>query len=397
MSIFHSIEFDGVNSLDNDVYVTGEAAYNAPERAVEMVTIPGRNGAFALDQGTFENIEVRYPAGMFGNNQAEFSQKMRSFRNLMKSKVGYKRLVDDYNPDEYRLAIFKDVIEVAPVGNSKAGEFELVFECQPQRYLMSGEPAVDVATSSVVTNPTLFNASPLIETKGYGTLSFNGYTISIQSGAIGTVTLWGSSFSYGSNGSMTKEIKTGLFKPTDTFSFDVYCAFELFEDSPTITNTNANAANTYSDNNDGSIRYSVTVPCMFTISTTSQRTNTSTYNFGAGKRVIVDMVVAYNADTGSVKYTVATSTTGSPSWGSYPSYYGVTACNPTSTLDRLGDPTYIDCDLGEAYKIENGEVIGLNSFIDLGSDLPVLAPGSNTVEYDNTFTSIKIAPRWWNV
>ena len=68
-----------------------------------------------------------------------------------------------------------------------------------------------------------------------------------------------------------------------------------------------------------------------------------------------------------------------------------------STKSQLGNPSYIDCDLGDAYKIESGEYISMNQNVDLGSDLPKLAPGSNTVTFDNTVTELKITPRWWKV
>ena len=63
-NIFKSLEFDGESSKGYGVYITGAAVYNAPEREVEMITIPGRNGSFALDHGRFQNIEVTYPAGI---------------------------------------------------------------------------------------------------------------------------------------------------------------------------------------------------------------------------------------------------------------------------------------------------------------------------------------------
>lgn len=68
-----------------------------------------------------------------------------------------------------------------------------------------------------------------------------------------------------------------------------------------------------------------------------------------------------------------------------------------STASKLGSPTYIDCDLGEAYMIRDGKYVGLNSYIDLGSDLPTLAPGKNAIFYDNTITQLKIVPRWWQI
>ena len=68
-----------------------------------------------------------------------------------------------------------------------------------------------------------------------------------------------------------------------------------------------------------------------------------------------------------------------------------------STVEVLGHPTYIDCEVGEAYRIEDGEYKSANARVALGSDLPVLAPGSNTIIFDNTVTDLKIAPRWWRI
>ena len=75
----------------------------------------------------------------------------------------------------------------------------------------------------------------------------------------------------------------------------------------------------------------------------------------------------------------------------------MSAVTANSTVNRLGNPTYLDCETGEAYKIVNNDYISLNSFVAVGADLPVLAPGSNTVTYDNTVTELKITPRWWKI
>lgn len=140
-AIFKTLEFDGENSGNYGVYISGEAVFNAPERDVEMIAIPNRNGSFALDNGRFENIEVTYPAGIFADNETDFAQAISDFRNFLCSKRGYCRLTDDYNPDEYRMAIYKSGLEVSPA-QLKAGEFDITFECKPQRFLTSGETKV---------------------------------------------------------------------------------------------------------------------------------------------------------------------------------------------------------------------------------------------------------------
>ena len=148
MAIMKSFTFDNNNSLNYGIYITGEGVYNAPERVIEMISIPGRNGALALDQGRFENIELTYKAGAFGNNQSDFASKLTAFRNILCSRTSYVRLTDEYHPDEFRLALYKSGLEVEPVQMSRAGEFDIVFDCKPQRFLTSGETVTTMTSAA---------------------------------------------------------------------------------------------------------------------------------------------------------------------------------------------------------------------------------------------------------
>ena len=131
--------FNGINSGDYGVYIGGDAVYNAPARVVEMVAVPGRNGALAMDEGRYENIEVTYPAFLADTTQADFASRVSELRNALCAVTGYQRLVDDYNPNEYRLAVYKSGLEVSPTQYNRAGGFDITFECKPQRFLVSGE------------------------------------------------------------------------------------------------------------------------------------------------------------------------------------------------------------------------------------------------------------------
>lgn len=139
MAIFNSFTFDDENSLDSGIYITGEAVFNAPKRAVEMVNVPGRNGAIAIDEGRFENIPVTYPAGCYADNMADFAEKVAKFRNILASRFTYKRLIDSYHPNEFRMGLYRSGLEVDAVRYNSAGEFKIEFDCKPQRFLLSGE------------------------------------------------------------------------------------------------------------------------------------------------------------------------------------------------------------------------------------------------------------------
>ena len=102
-------------------------------------------------------------------------------------------------------------------------------------------------------------------------------------------------------------------------------------------------------------------------------------------------------DSTTKKLEIGTSSNNSDANISLSSRTHTESITAVSSQSLLGSPTYIDCDIGEAYKIVNGEEVPLNAFIDLGSKLPILSPGSNTFTYDNTVTQLKVAPNWWKI
>lgn len=181
--------FNGESSADHGVFISGDSVYNAPARGFEMVDIPGRNGQLAIDRGRFENIEVTYPAFIFADNQADFAAKMRDLRAWLMSPIGYQRLEDTYHPDEYRMAIYKSGLEADPTHYNGAGEFELTFDCKPQRFLTSGEDEITVTSGDTLTNPSPFESLPLIEVTGTGTLTVGDVVITIDGEASQVITL----------------------------------------------------------------------------------------------------------------------------------------------------------------------------------------------------------------
>ena len=138
MDLNNYFTFDNTTSRSLSTYISGEGSFNAPERVYDMQAIPGRNGALAIDEKRFENIEVTYPAFIFQSTGSDFESKVIALRNFLLSRNGYKRLTDTYHTDEFRMAIYKSGLEVSPKNVNRAGSFNLTFECKPQRFLTSG-------------------------------------------------------------------------------------------------------------------------------------------------------------------------------------------------------------------------------------------------------------------
>ena len=417
-AIYKSLSFDGVTSRSYGVYITGKAVYNAPKREVEMIAIPGRNGSFALDQGRFENIEVTYPAGIFADNEADFAEAVSDFRNFLCSRNGYCRLADEYNPNEYRMAIYKSGLEVSPT-QLKAGEFNIVFDCKPQRWLTSGEEAVTVSDGDELTNPTLHDASPLLEVEGYGTIGFNGYAIEIDDVQIGDVVLinkGATSIHFPTGSRENFNGNEAFLNAGDTISVPsiTVTVVETVKSTVTIQSVTRESAQ---DLSDATIRASSSRTIEIVLKSspiefhygTAETSTVGQANFGW---VLYDSVNAntltvtgltgtvfaeYDGDktitfwSAGLKMSTVTWYADSTKKIEYPQVTGA------SSQDLSLGHIYIDCELGEAYKIESGGAIPLNRYIDLGSDLPNLASGNNTISYDNTITELTITPRWWKI
>ena len=413
------IIYGGVNSADYGIYITGEAVYNAPERDGEFIEVPGRNGAIFMDNRRYKNITVTYPAGAFGVTQKEFREKMTKFRNAILSQIGYQRLEDTYHPDEYRMGVYASGLEVEAVAHGKAGEFNLVFECKPQRWLTAGALPIPIDSGDVLQNPTPFSSGPLLEIDGYGSVWFNGHHVKLENAVLGNTLL---------NDSFVSSIST-----TDQLSIETSneVAFDgsLFNIGDTIT-VKATKVRTafytqnvgiYVKSNSGSgspegsgaiiwpdDNYTRDIEVSFTdlsfvagTAKTYQYTYTAVFqnqsNVEIGTIQLVGTIdYSYSQGVHTISFQVtATATSGSYCPQGAKIFGGQIIV--ASTLSILGNPTYIDCEMGEAYRIVDGEAVSLNSKVALGSDLPTFKPGSNKVTYSNTINDLKIVPRWWRV
>lgn len=167
--------YDGEDSRDYGVYISGSNVFNAPERSINTVTVPGRNGTLTIDNGRFENIDLEYPAFIYDN----FKANIADLRNFLLSAPGYRRLEDTYHPNEYRMARYISGLEVAPTDMRTEGEFNLVFDCMPQRFLKSGEEETELTSSGSVINPTEHAARPMMRVYGTGILGVGSESVTI--------------------------------------------------------------------------------------------------------------------------------------------------------------------------------------------------------------------------
>lgn len=176
---YNFITFDGQSFADFGVRVSGAGTYGSPERDIEEIEVPGRSGTLIFDNGRFKNIDITYNASILAKDKDEYLRKIQTLRSFLSSRIGYKRLEDTYRRGEYRLASFNDGLAPGDEVLLRGSEFDLKFNCKPQRFLKEGERKFTFSSNGSIYNPTYFDSKPLIRIYGSGTVKIGEYGITV--------------------------------------------------------------------------------------------------------------------------------------------------------------------------------------------------------------------------
>lgn len=174
---------DSVDLATYGVYISGQGTFGAGEREYTFYDVPSRDGALVGAQTRLANVSVSYECFIYTN----FETNIRNLRSFLLSRVGYVKINDDYDTTHYRMAVYEGPFEPTVTKKNDAGQFTLTFNCQPQRWLTSGDtPITKAKTNSAsqsqsytLNNPTPFHSKPFIRITGDGEVSIAGRSITI--------------------------------------------------------------------------------------------------------------------------------------------------------------------------------------------------------------------------
>lgn len=149
-------------------------------RKMEVVQIAGTNREIVDMEDAWECYEQPYTLYVGNGSEDSIQEPLSNVARIL-CKTGWQELIDDYEPDVYRLAYYVGGLN-SDNRFTRLGKFEITFRCRPERFLFIGSTEVPVPSGSILTNPTGFEAKPLIhvEGSGSGTLIIQGQTITIE-------------------------------------------------------------------------------------------------------------------------------------------------------------------------------------------------------------------------
>ena len=169
------ITFGGISSSDYNVYAAGPGMYTKPRRKITLIEVPGRSGALAMDEGTFENYDLKFQCVL----PQTFQENFDNFCAAINALGGYQILEESCHPNDFRMATFQSEIQPTPTRTYKGAKFELVFNCKPHRFLLSGLTSETFTAAGTITNPTGYESQPNIRVYGFGTVGVGSDTITI--------------------------------------------------------------------------------------------------------------------------------------------------------------------------------------------------------------------------
>lgn len=163
--------YAGVSSRTLNLYITGNNVHGGPERGVEHVAVPGRDGDLLIDGGRWGNYKLTLPCFCKATRR-DIPAYIREIKTWLLRPAAYMPLELSYTPDYFRMAAVFGPMEI-DTSIPGFGKFDLIFDCKPFQYLKKGQHPQDVTAARKIINPESFESLPYIKIIGSGDVQFS--------------------------------------------------------------------------------------------------------------------------------------------------------------------------------------------------------------------------------
>lgn len=157
--------FGKFDSRDFAIISVSQNAYDAPQFEAEEYVLRGKNGVLFVEEDRLSNITMQYDVIL--DTSKGIDPVMSKFRASLLSQKGYNKLYDSKNSDIFRTARLSNIKVIKAAPSNKSALVRVEFSAKPQRFLESGNHAinVDISPSVVpsVRNPTTYQSVPIIK------------------------------------------------------------------------------------------------------------------------------------------------------------------------------------------------------------------------------------------
>lgn len=159
-----------VRSTDYNIYVLNVNDADVPARDYSAYSVPGRSRDIHYDNGRFQNIDRVYKLYARSQGSVSAEDMVRAFCAELIQLKGYQRITDSIHTDYFKLGEFRGEVQPRFSRFMDGVRFDLVFDCDARKYLLSGETQTTITNtgsstwqSKTLVNPGTLPAKPLLE------------------------------------------------------------------------------------------------------------------------------------------------------------------------------------------------------------------------------------------
>lgn len=172
-TVKNNVIFNDINLSEYGAFSIGcPDLFTKPQRDTQVIDVPGRNGSLLIDNGRYIDVQRNYVVVV-----PDYRQCLELLNDLGRKQDKWYNLADGWDATSYMQARYINSRLMKFVGDTVL--IELQFIRKPQFFLRSGSMQVTMTESGSITNPTDYEALPLIRVYGTGKLTIGSTTIEV--------------------------------------------------------------------------------------------------------------------------------------------------------------------------------------------------------------------------
>ena len=161
--------YDNKNSKDFNIKIKSINNLSSPQRSIEKILVPGRNGELILDNGNFENFILTIECYL--NCSSEDKNAIsKEIKKWLQSDFSYKKLTLSNDVEFYYEAYCDTKLDFEYV-SSNFESFLISFSCKPYKKEINED--IITITESINIYNNYMPSNPLIKVVGSGDVTIN--------------------------------------------------------------------------------------------------------------------------------------------------------------------------------------------------------------------------------
>ena len=164
--------YKNINSRDMHLYVLSQLEFSSPERDVESVSIPGRDGDLMMDNGRYKSVIHKIPCHLKVAIDDDLEGALSRIHQWLVADAGSHDLLFDHDLDFIYRASIDNAVTTSRI-LSHFGRVVINFRIHPVKYLQKSLVESKVLNGVNVENPFQVIAKPILRIVGNGDITIN--------------------------------------------------------------------------------------------------------------------------------------------------------------------------------------------------------------------------------